>query len=71
MAQRRTLKEWRGDMTQQQLAVRVGVSVSTIANIESGRHQPRWALALRIAEVIGAPLDRITWSDRTPKKEAA
>ena len=45
------------DMTQQELADRVGVTRLTILSIERGRYNPSVGLALRIAEVFGVPVE--------------
>ena len=45
------------DMTQQELADRVGVTRQTILSIERGRYNPSVGLALRIAEVFGVPVE--------------
>lgn len=43
-----------GEMTQEELANRVGVSRQTIIAIEKGKYNPSVALALRIAGIFGA-----------------
>ena len=45
------------DMTQQELAERVGVTRQTILSIERGRYNPSVGLALRLAEVFGVPVE--------------
>ena len=47
------------EMTQQQLAVRVGVTRQTIIALESGRYNPSLVLALRIAKVFAQPVESI------------
>lgn len=46
-----------GEMTQEELARRVGVSRQTIIAIEKGSYNPSVALALRIARVFGARVE--------------
>ncbi len=47
------------DMTQADLAARVGVSRQTINTIESNKYVPSTVLALKIARVFGKPLEEI------------
>jgi putative transcriptional regulator len=47
------------DMTQQELADRVGVTRQTILSIEKGRYNPSVGLAIRIAEVFGVPVEAL------------
>jgi putative transcriptional regulator len=43
-------------MTQEELAVRVGVSRQTIMSIESGSTNPSVLLAFKIAKALGVPI---------------
>lgn len=45
------------DLTQEELARRIGVSRQTINAIESGRYVPSTLLALKMAEVFGKPVE--------------
>ncbi len=45
------------DMTQQELANRVGVTRQTILSIEGGRYNPSVGLALRLAETFGVAVE--------------
>lgn len=47
------------DMTQEELADRVGVTRQTIISIEGGRYNPSVALALRLAGVFGVPVETL------------
>ncbi len=47
------------EMTQQQLADRLGVSRQTIISIESGKYQPSLELAFKLAKVFGKRVDEI------------
>lgn len=47
------------DITQQDLAVAIGVSRQTINSIESGRYVPSTLLALKIAEYFGKTVNDI------------
>jgi putative transcriptional regulator len=48
-----------GEMTQAELADRVGVTRQTIIAIEQGRYSPTLELAFRIARVFRVPLDEV------------
>lgn len=48
-----------GEMTQQQLADRVGVSRQTLNAIELSKYSPTLEVAFRIAEVFGEPLESV------------
>lgn len=48
-----------GEMTQEDLARRVGVTRQTIAAIERGNYDPSVSLALRIARVFGVALEEV------------
>jgi putative transcriptional regulator len=47
------------EMTQQELADRVGVTRQTIVSIEKGRYNPSVGLALRIAAVFGETVESL------------
>lgn len=47
------------EMTQQQLAERVGVTRQTIIAIEAARYAPSLELAFRIARAFGRPLEDV------------
>jgi putative transcriptional regulator len=55
----RTLRFQHGEMTQQALADRIGVTRQTVIAIEQGRYSPTLETAFRIAAVFGAPLERV------------
>ena len=48
-----------GDMTQQELAERIGSTRQTIVSIEKGKYNPSVGLALRIAKVLGASIEEL------------
>jgi putative transcriptional regulator len=48
-----------GEMTQQELADRVGCTRQTIVLLEQERYVPSLALALRIAQVFGASIEQV------------
>ncbi len=45
--------------TQADLAGRVGVSRQTINSIETGRFEPSLGLALKLARLIGVPVEQL------------
>ncbi len=47
------------DMTQQELADRVGVTRQTILSIEGGRYNPSVGLALRLADAFGVAVEAL------------
>ena len=55
----RSLRFAHGEMTQADLADRVGVTRQTIIAIEQGRYSPSLEMAFRIAQVFGVPIDDV------------
>ena len=55
----RRLRFDRGEMTQQQLADRIGVTRQTVNAIELGKYSPSLEVAFRIAKVFGVPLEEV------------
>lgn len=55
----RRLRFDNGEMTQQQLADRVGVTRQTIIAIEAGKYAPSLPLAFRIARTFGLPVEDV------------
>lgn len=55
----RALRFNHGEMTQQALADRIGVTRQTVIAIEQGRYSPSLEAAFRIARVFGAPLEEV------------
>ena len=55
----RALRFAAGEMTQSELADRVGATRQTIIAIEQGRYSPSLEMAFRIAGVFGVPLDEV------------
>ncbi len=53
----RVLRFTHGEMTQQSLADRIGVSRQTLNAIELSKYSPSLEVAFRIASVFGEPLD--------------
>ena len=55
----RRLRFENGEMTQQELATKVGCSRQTIVLLEQERYVPSLALAMRIAGVFGQPVEGV------------
>lgn len=55
----RKLRFLHGEMTQQQLAEKVGVTRQTIIAMEKGRYSPSLELAFRIAQIFEVPLEEV------------
>ncbi|MBT2492874.1 helix-turn-helix transcriptional regulator [Streptomyces sp. ISL-96] len=55
----RALRFTHGEMTQAELAGRIGVSRQTVIAIEQGRYSPSLEMAFQIARVFGVPLDEV------------
>jgi len=55
----RSLRFAAGEMTQAELADRVGVTRQTIIAVEQGRYSPTLEMAFRIARTLGVPLDEV------------
>jgi len=55
----RRLRFENGEMTQQQLAERIGVTRQTVNAIEQGKYSPSLEVAFRIAAVFGVPLEHV------------
>ena len=51
------------DLTQEDLAKRIGVSRQSINAIESGRYVPSTVLALKMAHVFGKPVEEVFMLD--------
>ena len=61
----------RGEMTQQQLAERVGVTRQTIIALEAGKYAPSLLLAFRIARAFGAGVEDVfQYDDAAPETTA-
>jgi len=55
----RALRFHQGEMTQQALADRVGVTRQTVNAIEGNKYSPSLEVAYRIARVFGVPLEKV------------
>jgi putative transcriptional regulator len=57
-----SIRRWRferGEMTQADLAERVGVTRQTVIAIEQGRYSPSLEMAFQIAHVLSVPLEDV------------
>ncbi|MBK7702132.1 MAG: helix-turn-helix transcriptional regulator [bacterium] len=65
----RRLRFQNGEMTQEELASKVGVSRQTIIAIERGKYNPSVGLALRIARTFGVRVEDVfALSDEEPRE---
>ncbi|WP_298503485.1 helix-turn-helix transcriptional regulator [uncultured Maribacter sp.] len=64
----RTLRFFKDEMTQKQLAEEVGVTRQTVAAIESGKYSPSLELAFRISSVFNVTLDEVFTYDSSKDK---
>lgn len=55
----RALRFSHGEMTQAELADRIGVTRQTVIAIEQGRYSPSLEMAFQIARVFSAPLETV------------
>jgi putative transcriptional regulator len=55
----RALRFHHGEMTQQELADRIGVTRQTVNAIEGNKYSPSLEVAFRIARVFGVPLEQV------------
>jgi putative transcriptional regulator len=55
----RRLRFLHGEMTQQELAQKIGVTRQTVNAIEQGKYSPSLEAAFRIANVFGLPLESV------------
>lgn len=52
------------DLTQQQLAEKVGITRQTVSLIEKGKYNPTLKLCLSICDVVNKSLDELFWVDK-------
>lgn len=55
----RRLRFEAGEMTQEELGRRIGMTRQTVAAIEQGKYAPSLEAAFRIARVFGQPLEAV------------
>jgi putative transcriptional regulator len=67
----RRLRFENGEITQQQLADKVGVTRQTIIAIEAGKYAPSLPLAFRIARAFGVSVEAVfQYEDENPNNSA-
>jgi len=68
----RRLRFENGEMTQQQLADKAGVTRQTIISIEAGKYAPSLPLAFKIARTFGMPIEDVfQYGDEDSQSSAA
>lgn len=55
----RKLRFFAGEMTQQELAEKAGVSRQTILSIEAGKYSPTLELAFRLSDAFDVPITEV------------
>lgn len=59
------------DLSQSQLGREAGVSRQTISSIETGQYCPSTVLSLRLARLLGEPVEKLFWLEgETDEKPA-
>jgi putative transcriptional regulator len=66
----RALRFAHGEMTQADLAERIGVTRQTLIAIEQSRYSPTLEMAFRIARVFGVPLDDVFQYPDSPEEKS-
>lgn len=51
------------DLTQQELAEKVGITRQTVSLIEKGKYNPSLKLCLAICDIVNQSLDELFWID--------
>lgn len=60
----RRLRFEHGEMTQAELAQRIGMTRQTVAAVEQGKYSPSLEAAFRIAQVFSVPLEQVfQWAE--------
>ncbi|HEY7498161.1 MAG TPA: helix-turn-helix transcriptional regulator [Vicinamibacterales bacterium] len=54
------------NLSQEQLAQKVGVTRQTISSVETGAYCPSALLAFRLADTLGEPVDRLFFLEGEP-----
>ena len=66
----RALRLGHAEMTQADLAERIGVTRQTLIAIEQGRYSPSLEVAFRVARVFGVPLDDVFQYPETTEEQS-
>ena len=67
----RRLRFLHGEITQEELAARVGVTRQTIVAIEKGNYDPSVSLAIRIARVFDVSVEEVFLLEQRPGRRGA
>ena len=67
----RRLRFEHGEMTQADLADRLGLTRQTVIAIEQGKYSPSLEVAFQMANVFGVPLDRVFQYPSSPDPSSA
>ena len=65
----RELRFHAGEMTQQALADKIGVTRQTVNAIEGEKYSPTLEIAFQIAAVFGVPLDKVFVHEPEPPRK--
>nr|WP_289039386.1 helix-turn-helix transcriptional regulator [uncultured Allobacillus sp.] len=57
------------ELTQQQLAEKVGITRQTVSLIEKGKYNPTLKLCLSICDVVNKSLDDLFWVEKEERME--
>ena len=58
----KTARKRAGYPTQSEVAERLGLTVTTLSNYETGKTSPKHSTAVKMAELYGVPLDMLDFS---------
>ena len=62
------IRSLRGDLRQEELAYRLGVSQGQLSKVERGRLAPTLQMLIAVANHFGRTLDWIVWGEKEHKK---
>ncbi|MBQ7671329.1 MAG: helix-turn-helix transcriptional regulator [Clostridia bacterium] len=63
------IQQRRGEMTQEQLAEKLGVDRSTIAKWETGKATPRLNMLCKLAKILNCSISDLVEDDQTMNEE--
>ena len=66
----RRLRFERKEMTQQELAGKIGVTRQTVNAIELGKYSPSLEVAFQIADVFGVPLEEVFQYENSTRRKS-
>jgi transcriptional regulator with XRE-family HTH domain len=65
----RKIKQLRGELAQEQLALTAGISTSTLSRIERELYQPRLPTLRKIAKALGVPVGKLLDAEDTDQDQ--